>query len=56
LPMWVFDGNGFTMAGLTVWIRKRRAASVFRSGGAVSGSGCDDIRLSQLRQESPRSA
>jgi hypothetical protein len=21
LPMWVFDGNGFTMVGLAVWIR-----------------------------------
>jgi hypothetical protein len=21
LPMWVFDGNGFTMVGLPVWIR-----------------------------------
>src|SRR5258708_29737723 len=25
--MWVFDGNGFTMACLAVWLRKRRPAS-----------------------------
>src|ERR1700682_562836 len=26
LPMWVFDGNGFTMACVAVWIRTLRPA------------------------------
>src|SRR5437868_584562 len=26
LPMWVFEGNGFTMACLAVWIGTRRLA------------------------------
>jgi hypothetical protein len=37
LPMWVFDGKGFTMAYLAVWIRNvalRFAA--FRNDHAVS--------------------
>src|SRR5260370_25406087 len=35
LPMWVFDGNGFTMACLAVWIRNvalRRGLPQWRGG------------------------
>src|SRR5260370_29035995 len=39
LPMWVFDGNGFTMACLAVWIRNvaqrwGSSAMAGRSGAA----------------------
>jgi hypothetical protein len=39
--MWVFDGNGFTMACLAVWIRKRRPAWCLRSDEAVRSGGRD---------------
>src|SRR5258707_11800054 len=44
LPMWVFDGNGFTMACLAVWIRNIALRWVFRNNGAVRSGGCDGIR------------
>jgi hypothetical protein len=55
LPMWVFDGNGFTMACLVVWIRNvalrwGSSAMTMRSGAvdatASNGSSqrCQDQR------------
>src|SRR5271154_6227024 len=46
LPMWVFDGNGFTMAYLAVWIRNfalrwgssRWRANVAKISVATSGT------------------
>src|SRR6266852_6319523 len=56
LPIWVFDGNGFTMACLAVWIRNvalrwGSSAMTMRSGAvdatASNGSSqrCQDQRL-----------
>src|SRR5882724_2684344 len=48
LPMWVFDGNGFTMACLAVWIRNVALRfEVFRKGEAVRSVGCDGIQWLQ---------
>jgi hypothetical protein len=44
-PMWVFDGNGFTMACLAVWIRNvALRLLVFRKGEAIRSGGCDGIQ------------
>jgi hypothetical protein len=44
LPMWVFDGNGFTMACLA-FLDSERRPWVFRNGEAVRGGGCDGIQM-----------
>src|SRR6266851_3512576 len=54
LPMWVFDGNGFTMACLAVWIRNvalrwGSSATVRRSGVAdatASNGSSQHVRIS----------
>jgi len=45
LPMWVFDGNGFTMVYLDVWIRyvdlTRRQVPEFDAAWALPSSALD---------------
>jgi hypothetical protein len=46
--MRVFDGNGFTMACLAVWIRNvALRLGVFRNGEAVRSGGSDGIQRLQ---------
>jgi hypothetical protein len=55
LPMWVFDGNGFTMACLAVWISERRPElAVFPNDGCGRSGGCDGIQ--RLQSTLPGSA
>jgi len=45
LPMWVFDGNGLTMAGLAVWIRNVAVpCGLPHEDDAVGSGGCDSIQ------------
>src|ERR1700733_4246549 len=49
LPMWVFDGNGFTMVCLAVWIGNIVLCGVFSNDDLVVSGGCDGIQRLQSR-------